>query len=260
MRGALAGTRPRAYRKTPSADELEHVRRRPVGGVAKADEKAGRLPGWNVDGVLPAAERDRWASAGVVEHREADPVGACAMTRPFNNLRDELRASVPYTRRPQQRGVVPPARYLAGVAQVEFGRYAHAPELARDSSGGAPAIDLRAGSPAGNGVQIAGLESPEEAAARVDRVLSQDRALDAADPLGTAGPLRFHGHAQVCHELARLRGEGVSRATAGDEQPGEGEKFRAAHTRSCRAPSTIRYAVAHRCPAAVVGRRAVDHR
>lgn len=85
----------------------------------------------------------------------------------------------------------------------------------------------------GNGVQIARLESAKHAAARIDRGLTQNGALNPPDPLGTAGPPRSHAHAQVRRQaVARARGECISRATAGDQQHGgdDGE-VPAAHNR-----------------------------
>jgi hypothetical protein len=143
---------------------------------------------------------------------------------------------VPYARRPQQRGVAPPTGDLAGVCQVELGGHAHSAELPGDPRGPRPAVDLRASHPAWNGVQIARLESPENAATRIDCVFTQDRALDSPHPLGSGGPLGLHGHPQVRRQLARPRNERVVRPAAGHDQAGEDDdETPGAHNRSCRA-------------------------
>lgn len=120
---------------------------------------------------------------------------------------------MPHTGGSQQRGIAPPAGDLAGVGQRELGRYAHASKPARDMRGPGPAVDLRAGGADRNGIEIPRLESAEDAAARIDGRLPQNRALDPPDALWTAGPLRSHTYAQVRLEpIVRARGECVSRS------------------------------------------------
>jgi hypothetical protein len=138
---------------------------------------------------------------------------------------------VPYTRRPLA------ARRCAASGRSRRRRSSRTrptrarPKLPRDLRGPGPAVDPRAGSPAGNGVQITRPESPKDPAARIDRLLSQNGALHPPDPLGAGGPLRSHRHTQLCHQVARLRGKCVPRATAGDEQSSEDNReVPAAHT------------------------------
>jgi hypothetical protein len=128
-----------------------------------------------------------------------------------------LWGAVSHARRPEKRGVSPPSGDLAAVGQVELGRHAHAAELAGNPRGPRPAVDLRTRGPARNGLEVARLESPEDAAPRIDCVLPQDRALDAPHALGAIGPLGFHGDAQVRGQFARCRIKRVSRPAAGDD-------------------------------------------
>ena len=134
----------------------------------------------------------------------------------------DLGSAVSHAGRPQEGGVSPPAGDLAGVGQVEVCRDPSASELSRHLRRRRPAVDLRAGSPAGNGLQIANVESAEDATAGIDRVLPENGALDLPDTLGTTGPLRAHRHAQVGRQVADLRRQRISRA-AGREDAREGE-------------------------------------
>jgi hypothetical protein len=62
------------------------------------------------------------------------------------------------------------------------------------------------GSLEGDDLQIARFECPKRATARIDRVLTQNGALNPPDPLGTVGPLRSYAHVQVHRQaVARAR-------------------------------------------------------
>jgi hypothetical protein len=137
-----------------------------------------------------------------------------------------LWGAVSHARRPEKRGVSPPSGDLAAVGQVELGRHAHTAELAGDPRSPRPAVDLRTRAPGRNGLEVARLESPEDAAARIDCVLPKDRALDAPHALGASGPCGFHGDAQVGSQLASCRIKRVSRPAAGDDQAGGGDDGR----------------------------------
>jgi hypothetical protein len=82
-----------------------------------------------------------------------------------------------------------------------------------------------------NGLQVARLE-PHRKRHRGSIACAPRTAHSTRRPARTTGPLRFHGHAQVFHQVARRRGEGVSRATAADDWAPSSGQWRSLRARS----------------------------